>query len=149
MNDNSNLVVAAYDDLNKKYSSLLRRHEELNKIHNMAMTAIRRLKHERDKIMEARTVEYGGIGWAVNHLRLGHKIRRKGWNSSNLWVTMVPAGATQVPEKFAGGYPTTAGFYMKTAHDELVPWLCSQIDLAAGDWELVDAVQPGHYVMKS
>ena len=28
---------------------------------------------------------------------------------------------------------------MKTADDKIVPWLCSQTDMLANDWQVVDA----------
>ena len=94
--------------------------------------------------MEAFTMEYGGIGWAVAHMRKGWRVRRKGWNASNLWLAYVPGGAASIPQKVGGGRNVLAFIAMKTAQDELVPWLCSQTDLLSGDWELVDAPQPGH-----
>lgn len=92
-----------------------------------------------------KTLDYGAIGWAVNHMRHGHRVRRKNWNASNLWVAYVPAGSVQVPQKFGAGYNVQPFLIMKTANDELVPWLCSQTDMLADDWELVNATQPGVY----
>ena len=83
-----------------------------------------------------KTMDYGAIGWAVNHLRHGHRMRRTGWNAKTLWVSYVPAGSFSVPQKFGDGLNTTACLVMKTAQDELIPWLASQADLLAGDWEI-------------
>lgn len=92
-----------------------------------------------------KTQDYGGIGWAVNHARHGHKVRRRGWNAKNLWVSFVPAGSVQVPQKFGDGKNVQPFLVMRTAEDTLVPWLCSQTDLLAADWELVEPVLPGEY----
>ena len=93
--------------------------------------------------MEAKTQGYGTIGWALSAAQHGHQITRKGWNAKNLWVAYVPAGSLQIPQKFGSGYGTTAALVMKTAQDELIPWLASQADLLAQDWVLVDGTPPG------
>lgn len=94
--------------------------------------------------MEAKTQGYGTIGWAISGLRYGHKTKRAS-HPANSYLIYAPAGAIQLAQKFGGGYNTTAAIFMKTADDELVPWLCSQSDLLADDWEMVDALQPGEY----
>ena len=97
-------------------------------------------------IMEAFTMEYGGIGWAVAHMRKGWHVRRKGWNSPKLWVAYVES--VQAPGKLIEEVPGQAlpilpTLFMRTAQGQLVAWLASQSDLLADDWELVDAPQPG------
>lgn len=92
-----------------------------------------------------RTMDYGAIGWAVNHMRHGHRLRRRGWNGKDMWVAYVPGGSAQIPHKYGDGIPTKPFLVMKTADGQLVPWLCSQTDILAGDWELVNATQPGEY----
>lgn len=71
----------------------------------------------------------GGIGWAVKQMRNGSKVARAGWNGKNMWV------ALQMPD--ANSKMTLSYVYMKTVTDDLVPWLCSQSDLLADDWEVV------------
>ena len=68
------------------------------------------------------------IGWAVEEMHEGAKVRRAGWNGKGMWV------ALQTPDKHSK--MSLPYVYMKTADDKLVPWLCSQTDLLAGDWEL-------------
>lgn len=75
-----------------------------------------------------KTVAYGDIGWAVNHMRHGHKVCRRGWNGKNMWLEL------QVPD--ANSKMSLPYVFMKTADAKLVPWLCSQTDLLAADWEL-------------
>lgn len=68
------------------------------------------------------------IGWAVKQLHTGSHVRRAGWNGKGMWL------ALQVPDvhsKMSLPY-----VYMRTAQGDLVPWLCSQTDLLAADWEL-------------
>jgi Protein of unknown function (DUF2829) len=70
------------------------------------------------------------IGWAVKELHNGRRVRRSGWNGKGMWL------ALQVPD--AHSKMTLPYVYMSTAQGDLVPWLCSQSDLLALDWELAD-----------
>lgn len=69
-----------------------------------------------------------GIGWAVKQMRDGQRVRRAGWNGKGMWL------ALQVPDEHSK--MTLPYVYMSTAQGTLVPWLCSQTDLLAVDWEL-------------
>lgn len=88
-------------------------------------------------------MESQGIGWAVKQMQDGQKVRRAGWNGKGMFLFLVP-GST-----FAVNRPPLLGIYpegtvvnyqphvdMKTAQDTVVPWLCSQGDLLATDWEI-------------
>lgn len=70
------------------------------------------------------------IGWAVWAMHDGKKIRRAGWNGKNMHL------ALQVPD--ANSKMSLPYVYMCTAQQQLVPWLCSQSDLLANDWEIAD-----------
>lgn len=70
----------------------------------------------------------GTIGWAVKELHNGSKVRRSGWNGRGMWL------ALQRPD--TNSKMTLPYVYMSTAQGDLVPWLCSQTDLLATDWEL-------------
>lgn len=70
------------------------------------------------------------IGWAVKQMWIGARVRRAGWNGKGMWL------ALQVPD--AHSKMSLPYVYMKTADDRLVPWLCSQTDLLAVDWEAAD-----------
>jgi Protein of unknown function (DUF2829) len=67
------------------------------------------------------------IGWAINQLLDGRRVRREGWNGKGMWI------ALQEPD--ANSKMTLPYVFMKTAQAQLVPWLCSQTDLLATDWE--------------
>lgn len=84
-----------------------------------------------------KTVTYGDIGWAVNHMRHGHRVARKGWSGRGMWLRLdsTPDVTDRVPEDL--GLGVMPYVLMKTADNWLVPWLCSQTDLLAADWELV------------
>ena len=74
--------------------------------------------------------DFSSIGWAVKQLWGGSKVRRRGWNGKGMWL------ALQVPDE--NSKMSLPYVYMRTADNKLVPWLCSQSDLLATDWELAD-----------
>jgi hypothetical protein len=71
--------------------------------------------------------EINSIGWAVDALHDGQRVRRSGWNGKNMWLEL------QEPDEHSK--MTLPYVYMSTAQGHLVPWLCSQSDLLATDWE--------------
>jgi hypothetical protein len=71
-----------------------------------------------------------GIGQAVAEMRAGMRVRRSGWNGKGMWLEL------QVPD--AHSKMTLPYVYIRTVQGDLVPWLCSQTDLLAEDWEIVD-----------
>jgi hypothetical protein len=72
------------------------------------------------------------LGLALYHLRNGRRVRRVGWSGKNMYLEL------QVPDEHSK--MTLPYVYMFTAQGDLVPWLCSQTDLLATDWEV--AMQP-------
>lgn len=70
------------------------------------------------------------FGSALNCLKRGQKVGRKGWNGKNMWL------ALQTPD--AHSKMTLPYIYMYTAQGDLVPWLASQSDMLSTDWEIVD-----------
>lgn len=89
-----------------------------------------------------------GIGWAVKELHNGNRVRRSGWNWKGMWLVLVPGSIGLTvdegrPLAKAGlAIGTTFNYLphvdMWTAQGDLVPWLCSQTDLLATDWELAN-----------
>jgi len=69
------------------------------------------------------------IGKAVDEMRHGNKVARFGWNGKNMYVML------QIPD--ANSKMTEPYVFMKTVQGGLIPWLCSQADLLAIDWEVV------------
>jgi hypothetical protein len=74
------------------------------------------------------------IGSAVASLKDGQRVARAGWNGKGMWLELVPPERCQVVTY--AEFPMLPWVGMKTA-DGFVPWLCSQTDLLATDWELV------------
>jgi hypothetical protein len=95
------------------------------------------------------------IGWAVAQMREGKKVRRAGWNGRGMWLVLMPelklpphssqelgAKVNDRTAKHIGpDTPLDSQPYisMWTAQGQWQPgWLCSQADLLATDWELVE-----------
>jgi hypothetical protein len=70
------------------------------------------------------------FGQAIEALKKGQKVARKDWNGKGMWLML------QVPD--AHSKMSLPYIYMKTADDHLVPWLASQTDVLAEDWEVVE-----------
>lgn len=68
------------------------------------------------------------IGWAVKQLWHGQKITRAGWNGRGQWLQL------QVPD--AHSKMSLPYVFIRTAQGDNVPWLASQTDLLATDWQL-------------
>lgn len=66
------------------------------------------------------------FGIAITELKRGQRMARLGWSGKGMWV------ALQQPTKLSK--MTAPYLYMKTADNDLVPWLASQTDLLATDW---------------
>jgi hypothetical protein len=71
------------------------------------------------------------FGGALTALLEGEYVTRKGWNGPGQWIHL------QVPDE--GSKMTLPYMYIRTVQGTLVPWLASQTDLLAEDWEI-------HYV---
>ena len=89
--------------------------------------------------------EIGTIGWAVAEMKSGTKVARSGWNGKDMYLVHMD-GYKSVPanEMTAKKHDIEIGtlidvspyIAMKTADNTIVPWLCSQSDLLATDWEV-------------
>ena len=83
------------------------------------------------------------FGGALAALQSGHKVARKGWNGAGMFIYLVPAAsypaATDIAKKeFGETVPYQAYMAFKTVQGTVVPWVASQTDLLAEDWEVVD-----------
>lgn len=86
------------------------------------------------------------IGGAVAMLRSGNKVRRAGWNGKGMFLILVPGSQFEVtahrpmgvalPDRIGTRVEYQEHVDMYTAQGTLVPWLCSQSDLLAIDWEM-------------
>jgi len=77
-------------------------------------------------------------------LEQGKRASRTGWNGKDMFIFLVPASTFSVsrePLLSILGEGTQVSYHghidMRTANGQIVPWLCSQTDIMAEDWELV------------
>ena len=69
------------------------------------------------------------FSWALASLKLGDKVTRSGWNGKGMWICL------QIPDE--NSKMRRPYIYMSPIDGELVPWVASQSDLLAEDWQLV------------
>lgn len=81
---------------------------------------------------------------ALVELKRGNRVARAGWNGKGMFIFLVPGLTFKVNRyPLLGIYPegTEVTYHphvdMKTANDQVVPWLCSQTDMLADDWNIV------------
>ena len=93
------------------------------------------------------------FGEAVKALKQGKRVARAGWNGKGMFLYYVPANsypaqtdvakeywkerATSFTETNVPKVPYGAYIAMKTAQENVVPWLASQTDVLAEDWEIL------------
>lgn len=84
--------------------------------------------------LPAQNTDGFGFGIALDILKKGGKVRRTGWNGRGMWVEMQHPDAHSkmtLPYLYLN-YPDSA----PNTPGARVPWLASQTDILATDWEL-------------
>jgi len=84
------------------------------------------------------------FGQALSAIKDGKKVAREGWNGKGMFIFLVPGS------RFVVNRPPLLGIYpagteieyhahidMKAADGKIVPWLASQTDVLATDWQEV------------
>ena len=92
--------------------------------------------------------EYMDFGQAVHAMKAGIRVCRSGWNGKGMWLGLVhPDDDDIVPPRPTYAVAGIAGYAtngclpwigMKTADNKFVPWLASQTDVLAEDWQIAD-----------
>lgn len=84
------------------------------------------------------------FGEALEKLKEGKKVQRQGWNGKGMFIYYVPKGeykpCTAIAEQLVnenGLVDYGAYIAIKTVQGNVVPWLASQADMLAEDWEVV------------
>lgn len=84
------------------------------------------------------------FGEALVALKTGKKVSRAGWNGKGMFLFLVPGSTFKVSRApLLGIYPegTEINYCphidMKTADEKVVPWLASQTDVLAEDWNIL------------
>ena len=90
------------------------------------------------------------FGAALQALKAGHRIARKGWNGKGMWLAFSPGSKALPAERFwapqnrrhaeeHGPTDVLPCITMKTVTGEiLMGWLASQTDMLAEDWTIVE-----------
>lgn len=76
------------------------------------------------------------IGWAIREMRYGRETRRRGWNGKGIHIELqVPDEHSKMSSPYI--FIDTTGLQSANvdAPKSRVPWLASQTDLLAVDWE--------------
>ena len=84
------------------------------------------------------------FGQALSIIKQGKRVSRQGWNGKNMFIFLVPGS------EFKVNRPPLLGIYeegtdivynphidMRTADGSIAPWLASQSDVLAEDWNPV------------
>jgi hypothetical protein len=84
------------------------------------------------------------FGDVIRGLKTGRRYERKGWNGKGMFIFLVPGSVFTVnrhPMLAAFPEGTELQYHahidMKTAQGYVVPWLASQPDMLANDWQEV------------
>ena len=79
------------------------------------------------------------FGDAVAALKEGLRVSRIGWNGKGMWLGLVNTGYYDVGCSVVNDIDSLLPWIgMKTADDKFVPWLASQTDVLAEDWQIAD-----------
>lgn len=78
-----------------------------------------------------------GFGTAIAWLKAGAKVCRSGWNGKGMWIALQlpgPDSEITLPYTYIE-YPKGHPAYPEGCR---VPWLASQTDMLAEDWEIFE-----------
>jgi hypothetical protein len=73
---------------------------------------------------------------ALELLKQNLRVQRTGWNGKGMWVELANMEGAELDSVNGNTYPLYSYLVMKTADNKLVPWLASQTDILANDWQL-------------
>lgn len=89
------------------------------------------------------------FGKAIEALKEGNKVTRKGWNGKNMWLWLKPATTIksewckdpmlkEIVDANGGEAEALGTICMKTADNKILTgWLASQTDMLSNDWEIL------------
>ena len=113
------------------------------------------INNKKENIMD-NSLHGACFGSAISALKAGKKVARTGWNGKGMFLYYVPANSYPARTKIALEYwvdkqppqaensistimvPYGAYIAMKTAQENVLPWLASQADMLADDWQIIE-----------
>ena len=125
--------VAEYNDLSEEVRNLL---------HTQYVVAA----SEENQLHEG---EEGSFGQAIESLKYGKYVARKGWNGKGMFLWLKPYSMVKaewchdlklkaIIENNGGQMEAVGTICMKTADDKIMTgWVASQTDMLSNDWILV------------
>ena len=79
------------------------------------------------------------FGLAIEALKLGKKVSRKGWNGKGIFIELQrPDEHSKMTHPYIYIDTTCLQTNNPYAPKDRVPWLASQIDMLAEDWQILD-----------
>ena len=89
------------------------------------------------------------FGHAIEALKAGKRVARAGWNGKGMFLALVDSngywldngGAAEWAAHNLQEFDLLPWIGMKTADNKFVPWLASQTDVLATDWQIVATSQ--------
>ena len=106
-----------------------------DKIWELEGYALQKQEYEKKMNMMSGT----DFGWALHKMRHGFAVRRRGWNGKGIFIKMqVPDEHSKMTSPYI--YIDTTGLQTDNAFAprSCVPWLASQTDMLAEDWEVAE-----------
>ncbi|WP_304039085.1 DUF2829 domain-containing protein [Fibrobacter succinogenes] len=105
------------------------------------------IDEKTDSVMEAPETTHG-FDWAIQQIKAGRKVQRKGWNGKGMFITLQQGSTVDgelmrnapAKEFYTGKKCNIAPHIdMKAADDTyVVGWLASQTDMLADDWQIAE-----------
>lgn len=76
---------------------------------------------------------------ALSMMDKGYKVSRYGWNGKGMFLFLVTGNSWDFNTDVDGveDLETSSFICMKSADNKLIPWLASQSDLLACDWNVI------------
>jgi hypothetical protein len=76
---------------------------------------------------------------ALEELKEGKCISRTGWNGKSRWIVLVRDWTVEKElSQIVEGLLPIPFIAMKTVDNNFVPWLASQTDIMANDWNIIE-----------
>lgn len=83
----------------------------------------------------ADSVKNMNFGDAIKALKAGLVVCRAGWNGKGMFLLYIESDFFEIPDLNISILPWIG---IKTADNKFVPWLASQTDVLAEDWQVID-----------
>lgn len=81
------------------------------------------------------------FGNAIEHMRNGLRVHRAGWNGKGMYLFIITEWSCIVYKPNERAAPCAPFIAIKTADSMTVPWLASQADMLAMDWDTVEVAE--------